>query len=327
MTRYEKADNLMQLALEMQAARMGLSLADIQERFGVGRRTAMRMRDALVRQFPQVVEETGEDRIKRWHIPPGVLDKLITFSADELADLEGAARLLEEQNRPDAAARLAEVAAKVKALMRPEVARKVAPDLEALLEAEGLALRPGPRPLVDIQVVDTLREAVKAGLQVRFDYRKRGGGHGQVRQVEPYGFLYGHRHYLVARDTNDGKLKLFGLPGISGVVLTAAPFTRDPEFSLAAFARQSFGVFQEQPFSVVWKFTPAVAEEAASYQFHPDQLLTRNPDGSLTVSFTAGGWLEMAWHLYSWGDQVEVIAPQHLSEHVARFRPSWPAPP
>jgi hypothetical protein len=34
--RYEKADNLLQLALEMQAAHGGLSLADIETKFGVG---------------------------------------------------------------------------------------------------------------------------------------------------------------------------------------------------------------------------------------------------------------------------------------------------
>ncbi len=40
--RYEKAEKLMLLALEMQASRIGLSLDDIQERFGGSRRTAMR---------------------------------------------------------------------------------------------------------------------------------------------------------------------------------------------------------------------------------------------------------------------------------------------
>ena len=35
--RYEKADNLLQLALEMQAARGGPSLADIERKFGLGR--------------------------------------------------------------------------------------------------------------------------------------------------------------------------------------------------------------------------------------------------------------------------------------------------
>ncbi|MBW7850946.1 MAG: WYL domain-containing protein [Rhodospirillales bacterium] len=327
MVRYEKADNLMQLALDMQAARGGLSLADIQERCGVGRRTAMRMRDALLRNFPQVVERVGDDRIKRWHIPPGTLDRLVAFSPDEIADLEGAARLMEEQNRPDAAARLGEVAAKIKALMRPELARRVAPDIEALLEAEGLAFRPGPRPAIDLDVVEALREAIKACRQVSFQYRKRGARRPQRRQVHPYGFLYGHRHYLVALDPNDGLHKLFSLAGIGEARLLGEGFVRDPQFSLAAFARRSFGVFQENPVEVAWRFLPQAAEEAASFVFHPDQRKTWEDDGSLTVRFTAGGWLEMAWHLYTWGDAVEVLSPPELARHVARHRPSWPALP
>jgi len=33
------------------------------------------------------------------------------------------------------------------------------------------------------------------------------------------------------------------------------------------------------------------------------------PDGSLLVEFTASGWVEMAWHLVSWGNAVEVLEP------------------
>jgi predicted DNA-binding transcriptional regulator YafY len=36
------------------------------------------------------------------------------------------------------------------------------------------------------------------------------------------------------------------------------------------------------------------------------------PDGSLNVRFRAGGMLEMCWHLFRWGDQVEVLAPYGL---------------
>ena len=63
--RYEKAGNLLILALEMQAARTGWSLQDIQELFGVGRRTAMRMREAIMRIFPQADEVVIDGRTKR----------------------------------------------------------------------------------------------------------------------------------------------------------------------------------------------------------------------------------------------------------------------
>ena len=45
---------------------------------------------------------------------------------------------------------------------------------------------------------------------------------------------------------------------------------------------------------------------------HPDQLLEKQPDGSIIVRFRAGGQLEMCWHLYTWGANVEVIAPASL---------------
>jgi predicted DNA-binding transcriptional regulator YafY len=48
--------------------------------------------------------------------------------------------------------------------------------------------------------------------------------------------------------------------------------------------------------------------------------MTDGADGSVTVRFTAGGWLEMAWHLYQWGAQVEVIAPEGLRRMVERYR-------
>ena len=50
--------------------------------------------------------------------------------------------------------------------------------------------------------------------------------------------------------------------------------------------------------------------------------LVAQADGSLIVRFHAAGWLEMAWHLYQWGDKVEVIAPQALSDLVERHRRS-----
>jgi len=87
-------------------------------------------------------------RGKRWRIPRGVVVRLVAFSAEELAALETAARLMERNNLDDQAATLATLSAKLRALMRPAEARRMEPDLEALLEAEGLAMRPGPRPLI-----------------------------------------------------------------------------------------------------------------------------------------------------------------------------------
>jgi predicted DNA-binding transcriptional regulator YafY len=327
--RYEKADNLLQLALEMQAARYGLSLQDIQERFDVGRRTAMRMRDAILRNFPQAVEMETGDKTKRWRIPPGVLDRLVSFSADELADIESAISLLRANGQPDRAGRLENLRGKVRALIPPDVARRTEPDIDALLEAEGFAMRPGPRPRVPGNVMVELRDAVKACLKVEIDYRNRRNGKLNTRLVHPYGFLFGHRNYLVAYHEHPkaNDMALFSLSNIEAVNVLDDYFQRDADFRLADFAARSFGVYQQDPYEVIWKFAPEAASTAAEFEFHPTQSLEKQEDGSLIVRFMAASDLEMAWHLYMWGDKVEVLAPDSLREMVADYRPAWPALP
>lgn len=326
--RYEKADVLLQLALEFQASRCGLSLADIEQKFAVSRRTAMRMRDAAQRAFPQLQQVESGDRTKRWRLPPGTADRLLSLTAEELAALEGAVRVLERDNRAEEARALAGLAVKVKALLKPDLARRIAPDLEALLESEGLAMRPGPRPRIDGQVVETLRQAIKAGCKIAICYRSRRERRSSDRVLGPYGFIHGHRNYLVARgDKAGGAPALFALPNILKAEIVPEPFVRDPDFSLHTFANRSFGLFQAEPFRTVWRFSPAVAEDAREFIFHPSQNLQPQPDGSLLVTLIAASEVEMAWHLTQWGDQVEVLEPPSLAALVNPRRMAWGARP
>jgi predicted DNA-binding transcriptional regulator YafY len=327
--RHEKANNLLQLALEMQAARGGLSLDDIEEKFEVGRRTAMRMRDAILEVFPHADEVETDERKKRWRLPKGTLDRLVGVTADELGDIEVAISLLKRDNLLDQAASLEGILTKLRAVMSPTLADKVETDLDALLEAEGLAMRPGPKPRSRAMVLEDLRDAVKACRKVEIQYRNRTTRRINKRIVHPYGFLYGHRHYLVAYNLVKGALgyRLFSLPNIERVVPQDEYFERDEGFSLEAFSRRSFGVFQEAPFQVVWRFSPRAAKDAQDFLFHPDQETEPQQDGSLLVRFTAGGALEMCWHLYAWGDDVEVLEPQTLQNMVGNHRQSWPGLP
>ncbi len=298
----------------MQASE-GVSLDDIENEFEVSRRTAERMRDALVRALPQIEEEYGDDRRKRWKLPRRSLDRLTAVSAEEFAALEAARRLCERENMTAAADRLADLAAKLRAALPDQVARRVDTDFEALAEAEGIARRPGPRRRIDPAAWEPLREAVLASRKVRFRYLARTTGKTSWQTAEPYGFLYGPaQHYLVALTDYQQKHVLFALSGISEVVIEPGSFTRDPAFSLREYADRSFGVFQDDAVDVVWKFSPAAAPDAREFLFHPSQQLTDLPDGSLLVRFRAAGQREMRWHLYQWGNDVEVLEPPDFME-------------
>src|SRR3954469_7126712 len=94
---YERSEDIVRLALMLQGSRTGVGLDDIRHEFDVSRRTAERMRDAVLRAFPQVEEVPTGEKQKRWRMPRGVLAQIVSFEARELEELAlGAERLRAE---------------------------------------------------------------------------------------------------------------------------------------------------------------------------------------------------------------------------------------
>jgi predicted DNA-binding transcriptional regulator YafY len=310
--RLEKSEQLLKLALMMQASTEGIGLQEIQEEFEVGRRTAERMRDALLSLFPHVEEIRFDGKTKRWRLPPGAIAGLIQISAEDLAELKTAIDLLRKENLEHHAENLQTLCLKIKGRMRPESAASIETDLEALLEAEGHAMRPGPRPRINPHVLYILREAIKGFCKVKITYHGRVKGDVTQRVVHPYGFVYGLRHYLLAWCEEAKGLRSFSLPNIAEISLLDVSYRKDPSFDLHEYAQRSFGVFQEEPYGVALKFSPEVAEGVREHHFHPSQTMEHQPDGSIIVRFKAGGWKEICWYVMTWEGQAEILEPPHL---------------
>ena len=187
------------------------------------------------------------------------------------------------------------------------------------MRTEGLAMRPGPRPRLEQGLVSLLREAIRASRRVEFDYRSQSTRRRSRQRVEPYGLLYGNRAFLVGRADRADDTRLWRLANVSEARLTNEAFERDLEFDLQHYAERSFGTFQEPPVEVALRFDAGVARDAATFLFHPSQIVVPKPDGSLNVYFKAGGLDEMCWHLFTWGDSVTVEKPARLRRRLARM--------
>ena len=139
-------------------------------------------------------------------------------------------------------------------------------------------MRPAPRARVDLMIVTALRQAILSNRKVRLHYPTAGQGNTVSIGSIPTAFLYGMRHYLVAWSESDWArdFRSFALSNIERVEILEKTFTRKRSFSLRAYAERSFGVFQEKPFDVAWRFSPQAATDARDFLFHPTQILRIN---------------------------------------------------
>src|SRR5947209_7186824 len=125
--RHEKAGRLLELARLLASTAEGLTLDEMAERLGVGRRTAERMRDAVRDVFPQL-EEVEDPPTRRFRIPAGLDGLFQAPTAEELAALNTAAEMLGAAGAQARAGALRRLEQKVLAATRAPARRRLAPD-------------------------------------------------------------------------------------------------------------------------------------------------------------------------------------------------------
>ena len=313
--RHDKAVMVIELARRMAASAEGMSLDEMALEMRVGRRTAERMRDAVLMLFP-ATEEVSDPPSKRWRIRGGLSAFEQAPTATEMLELTKAAQALRAAGEPARAAALEGLERKVKAAMRSTTLNRMAPDLEALVRAETIAVQAGPRPSADEAVLTAIRGAILAQQPLAFTY-SRPGAEPRRRSVAPCGVMFGRANYLVAADRESGRIQTFRLDRMSSVAAQEGHAPAPADFDLAAYASQSFGIYQDEIEDVVIRISPEGAAEAKGWRWHPTQTFEDQADGSVIVRFQASGMRELAWHLFTWGEQATIVAPQRLKAVMA----------
>lgn len=313
--RHDKAAMVIELARRMAASAEGLSIDEMARDMRVGRRTAERMRDAVMMLFPQV-DEISDPPSKRWRIRGGLSAFEQAPTATEMLELSKAASALRAAGEPTRATALEGLERKLKAAMRSTTLNRMAPDLEALVRAETIAVQAGPRPSADEAMLTAIRGAVLAQQPLGFTY-SRPGAEPRRRSVAPCGVMFGRANYLVAADRETSRIQTFRLDRMSHVAPQEGLAVPPADFDLGVFASQSFGIYQDEIEDVVLRITPQGAAEAKSWRWHPTQSFEDQSDGGVIVRFRASGMRELAWHLFTWGEQVQILAPERLKAVMA----------
>jgi predicted DNA-binding transcriptional regulator YafY len=318
-----KVLDVLRLAEAALAREHGINMDDIQQLLKLRTRTAQRLIYLFEEAFPAVEKRKDPDRTRWWKLHDEPLIRHQGIREKELASLETAILRAQQQGSPLEVHHLESIRDRMLASMTPMEARAIKRNAKAVLEARGHAYRPGPRARLNAEVLTAIEKALDSSMQLSVSYQGKADEVAADRTLEPYGLLFGVREYLLARDPEkDDRLRSFRLDRIAAIAVTDHPFRKDPDFDLQAYAAKAFGSYysEEEYGPVAWRFSPEAAKVAREFEFHPDQRIEDTDDGGMIVRFSAGGWLEMAWHLYKWGDGVTVLEPAGLAELVSAHR-------
>ena len=253
---------------------------------------------------------------------------LSNFSADDIADLTSIKELCKINNMQDKLPVLDKVINTIKICNNPNL-HSIETDTDVLLESEGFAVRQSAGFNISSSLLLIIRNAIKSMKKLEFSYQakdyypleeknlagfriQKGLKPKKTVVVEPYGILYGERHYLVAKE--NGKIKQYLLHRISDIKITEEYFTPDTSFNLKKWSELSFGIFHDNPVQVKLKFKKEIADDVMKYNFHPTQQIKQQKNGAVIVTFKSSGTKSILWNIFKWGTNVEILGPKELRE-------------
>lgn len=315
MSRLNKTEEIIELAMMFQNSFCGLCIDDIQAHFECSRRSAERMKALLFELFPEKIEEVPtSDKKKRWRFVKGTMNALIKFSANDFANLEYLKGLSNDENKKN---EIDELIAKIKALTPQKNLQSLDTDVSAIMESEGFAVRQYSGINIKPDMLEQLRNSMLAFKKIQFDYPIK--EELKTITLNPYGLIIADKYYLVGFNEYVNSLRQYRVDKITNLAILDEYFEKDENFSLSEFCNNSFSVYQEEPLNIILEFDKSVADDVLNYHFHPTQKMKTLDSGNVQVKFTSGGTYAICQELFKWGCSVQIKKPTQLKDYYKKY--------
>ncbi|GAA4019165.1 YafY family protein [Sphingomonas swuensis] len=314
-------DRLLQLVRGLSETTDGLTLDEIAEVLGQGRRSAERARDVIALNFD--LDEIVDGPRKRFRIVDGLRRHYTRPSAEELAAL----RAEVDAMRSGGSLRfqqLQSLLSKVQASFDDRERRRIEPDLEELLKHLRAFSGPGPVAMVAPEVTRAALDAIMSGQCLEFDYQTLEADAPRWRRIACAGLLNGPVSYAVGFMPGRDGAAVYRLDRMSNARVSDELAALPEDFELDDWLADGFGIWREEPRDIVLRVFAESAARARQWRFHPRQRIEEQADGALLISFRTGGLREIADHLFQWAGQIEIVAPEELQDVMEdRLELAW----
>jgi proteasome accessory factor B len=290
-------------------ASRAVTVNDLAGEFGITRRQVYRDL-AQIEEEGHPLEQSDGTSERTWQLPLGYKGlPQIAISPYELMSLHLAKSHLAYLKGTPFVEDLDSVIAKVEA----GLPAKTANHLERIVRAF-TPLQRGTRSYAgNNDLLHQLRKALLLQLTVELTYKKPYVDKATKYRVNPYALLlYEHGLYVRGYSHRSHAERQFAVDRMKQVTLSEDRFEIPASYSSTERYAQQFGLIEEQPQKVRIWFSRDVAHLMSERQWHPSQRIKKLKNGSVELSFHAGGLDEIAWWVLSWGKEAKVLSPPKL---------------
>lgn len=156
--------------------------------------------------------------------------------------------------------------------------------------------------------------------KVSIIYRALGKEDYSEREVSPY-FIEpaaaGHSAYLIGRCSKSNEIRTFKLERIRSLKMLDKKYEIPAAFDIDKYHSPYWGILVDgEVKDIKLKFVPEVGRIMQETTFHPSQRSEILPDQSVLVRFCLADTPDFVSWVLSWGERVEVLAPEGLKKKV-----------
>ncbi len=171
----------------------------------------------------------------------------------------------------------------------------------------------------DLALFERLSESVLHSFEISFDYRSLRSADFERRRMQPWHLCcVDNQWYVIGFDQDRQAKRTFALPRIRGVRLSRRRFVRPRDFSIQQHLGSAFGVFAGAGEHLVrLRFEGWAARLVRERFWHESQKLTKHAADTVDLELCLSGLEEIERWILSFGEHVEVLAPQALRARVA----------
>lgn len=297
-------------------ARRGITLDELAEATGVGRRTVQRDLVSIQEAGYPLTSEWAEG-IKLYRFITGFKDvPPISFTLQELMTLSLLRSQLDLLNGTPFTEEVTSIFGKVNSVLPP----RFAAHMERIAQVS-MPLMQGRRDYsASAEYLKVIREALLYQRRVTVTYQPPGRREPTVYEMEPYTLLFQKGGiYLLGYAPERKGLRTFAVERIRAIEAGKDRFEIPEGFDAGQALEGAFGLVAEPPMEVEVRFSAKVAHAIRDRVWHRSQEIVDWPDGGVLLKFRAGGKMEILSWVLSYGAHAEVLAPKELREEIGKI--------